>query len=125
MTKIFFRVALALLDVMLLLVITDIITWKYGFALLGLCWDFLGALLGGGGLLLQYMAMVKRQDSEHRVPSRGDTPTLWALKIAFWFGPKQRDSNEWIGDQYSTVFWATFLLGFGFFFQAVSQLISS
>ena len=109
-----------LLVVMPLMAVTGITTWKIGIALLGLCWDFLGALLFGGGLLMRHMASV---GAGLVVTHRDDIASRLAVKIAVWVGLKPRDSDEWMVDEYTTAFWATFLLGFGFVFQAVSQLI--
>jgi hypothetical protein len=127
MTKFFTWAALSLLPVMLVLIFLNVVTTKNSVALLGLCWDIVGAFLLGGGLLSRHMAVYRIGGKDYSIREQA-YPADWlsriALNFAFCFGSKDaRATQSFSIDEYVTTFFGMLLLAFGFVLQALSQFL--
>jgi hypothetical protein len=104
---------------------TGLMTDRPALALLGACWEFLGALTLVATLLFHQLGLLRLQKQLYEREKA--IPTEWVRRFPFWvasrFGPKEPpEGQEPPIESYATLFWGTLLLVFGFLMQAVSQL---
>jgi hypothetical protein len=92
----------------------------------GLFWDFFGAVLWGVGLLVQYMAGYR--GTEQLMRREKAMPTIWVRRFPLWVAFRLgSDEVEYTQDNpidsYSHIFWGLLLLALGFVLQVVGQIL--